>query len=309
MVLIPTKILSNGVEIPSIGLGTYPMIGAELTSAITSAYHSGYSLIDTADNYYNEQDLGVSLKYLYSIGAKRNNFFLTTKISDELYKPGTLGGGYNKGKYFWRSSPHMQSPNAVHEIVRMKCEDSLRKLQTDYIDLLLMHWPYPDYFEEIWYEMEQIYREGKVRAIGVCNCRERHLEKILKNNLEIPMVNQIETSPFNTKESLIKYCCKNNIQVLVYSPLMSLRVSKSLGIDSSILENIAIKHNKTISQVLLRFDVQRGLIPIPKSANPKRLQENINIFDFELSSSEMEYLASLNINMQTLPESKSCPGL
>ena len=310
MVLSKTKILSNGVYIPSIGLGTYPMIGNELTSAVVSAYQSGYRLIDTADNYYNEADLGQSLLKLYALGGKREELFLVTKISDELYKPGSLGGGYNKGKFFWKSSPVMQSSTAVHDVIYKKLEESLSNLQTDYIDLWLMHWPYPDYFEEIWYEMEQIYKAGKVKSIGVCNCRERHLEKLRKSCAIFPMVNQIETSPLNTKNDLVSYCQEKGVLIMVYSPLMSLRIGDNFrGGYSSFLNKIAHTHHKTISQILLRFDVQRGLIPIPKSSSLARIQENIDIFDFELTDSEMTQIIDMNVNMQTLPESKSCPGL
>ena len=205
-------LLSNGIERPHLGLGTYPMKGEELTTAVINAYQVGYRLIDTADNYYNEADLGISLQSLYEqTDAKRQDMFLVTKVSDELYEPGILGGGMNKGKYFWKSSPIMQQPKATCQVVRMKLEESLHNLNTDYLDLYLMHWPYPDFLEEIWYELERIYQEGKVRAIGVCNCRERHLEKLKQTCSVFPMVNQFETSPINTKASLmVTLFCSND---------------------------------------------------------------------------------------------------
>lgn len=301
--------LANGIEMPHIGLGTYPMKGIELIKSVINSYHAGYRLIDTADNYYNETDLGESLQVLYNKeGAKREQLFLTSKVSDELYMPGTLGGGMNKGKYFWKSSPLMQAPNAINAVVKMKIDESLRNLKTDYLDLYLMHWPYPDFFEEIWYEMEQLYRDGKVRAIGVCNCRERHLESLKKTCSVFPMVNQFETSPLNTKVSLIDYCDKNQVKVMVYSPLMSLRKGNKSRYHNY-LNTLSQKYHRTPAQINLRFDVQRGLIPIPKSSNAERLLSNISIFDFMLTKDEMEKLFSFNINLQTLPESKSCPGL
>lgn len=301
--------LHNGVEIPHLGLGTYPMNGVELTNAVLEAYKTGYRLIDTADNYYNESDLGDSLKKLYALtDANREEMFLVTKVSDELYKPGTLGGGMNMGKYFWHTSPIMQKPNATKQVVRKKIENSLKNLKTDYLDLYLMHWPYPDFFEEIWYEMEQIYKEGKVRAIGVCNCRERHFEKLKKVCTIFPMVNQFETSPINTKVSLVDYCSNNHVKVMVYSPLMSLRCSSSSGYHAYI-EELSKKYNRNWAQINLRFDVQRGLIPIPKSSHSERLRTNISLFDFALTNEEMERLYSFNTNYQTLPESKACPGL
>ena len=192
-------LLSNGVEIPAIGMGTYPLNGQVLTMAVHDAYCCGYRLFDTADNYYNEEDLGQSLETLYSkTDARREELFLVSKLSDELYKPGTLGGGQNKGLYFWKSSPAMQGEDSVHRVVRQKFSHTLEALHTDYLDLLLMHWPYPDYFEEIWHEMEKLYNEGLVKAIGVCNCRERHFERLRKSCTVFPMVNQFESSPLNT---------------------------------------------------------------------------------------------------------------
>ncbi len=302
-------ILSNGVEIPHIGLGTYPMRGEELTKAVVNAYSVGYRLIDTADNYYNEPDLGDSLIKLYSqTGAKREDIYLVTKVSDDLYEPGTLGGGSNMGRYFWKSSPVMQRPNATRQVIRMKIEQSLKNLKTDYVDLYLMHWPYPDYYEEIWYEMEQIYHEGKVRAIGVCNCRERHLEKLKKTASVFPMVNQFETSPINTKASLIDYCTNQNVRVMVYSPLKSLKAN-IMEAYQKCLVSLSNKYSRNVAQINLRFDIQRGLVPIPKSSNPDRLKANISVFDFKLTDEEMNLLLSFNVNYQTLPESRSCPGL
>lgn len=300
--------LANNIEIPPIGMGTYPLFGNVLTSVIHEAYQAGYRLFDTADNYYNETDLGNSLVKLYKTSsAIRDELFLVSKISDELYKPGTLGGGSNKGVYFWKDSPAMKTEKAVSTIIRKKLDNSLHSLHTEYLDLLLMHWPYPDYFEEIWYELENLYKEGKVKAIGVCNCRERHFEKLKKNSRILPMVNQFESSPLNTKTSLVNYCNQNNIRIMTYSPLMSLHHPTLKG--SSLLKSLADKYKKNLAQIILRFDIQRGLIPIPKSTHKDRIQDNINIFDFELTAEKISSLLLLNENYQTLPESKSCPGL
>lgn len=301
--------LSNGVKIPHIGLGTYPMTGEELTNAVVNAYQVGYRLIDTADNYYNEKDLGESLNKLYTkTSATRKDMFLVSKVSDELYHPKSVGGGQNKGLYFWKNSPVMQASGSVHKVVRKKIEDTLKYLQTDYLDLYLMHWPYPDYISEIWYEMEQIYKEGLVRAIGVCNCRERHFEKLKANCVIAPMVNQFETSPINIRRATVDYCNEHNIKIMVYSPLMSLkRLEKEKY--QKCLRELAAKHGKTTAQIVLRFDVQRGLIPIPKSSHLERLESNISIFDFELPGFEMDSLFACNEDFQYLPESKSCPGL
>lgn len=302
--------LRNGVEIPALGLGTYPMKGEVLRRAVMDAYDCGYRLIDTADNYYNEEDLGESLTALYKgTDAVREDLFLVSKLSDELYPPGTLGGGLNKGKYFWKTSPVMQGEGAVHRVVKDKFEHTLKSLNTEYLDLLLMHWPYPDYFEEIWREMERLYEEGLVRAIGVCNCRERHLEKLRAGGCEIlPMVNQFESSPLNTKQSLAEYCCEKGIHVMTYSPLMNLRL-QDCNDYSAYLGRISEKYDKTKAQIILRYDVQRGFTPIPKSSRKERLRSNMDVFDFELTEREMKGLSSFNEDRQTLPESRSCPGL
>ncbi len=304
-----TFLLSNGIEIPAIGMGTYPLNGQILLNAVHDAYSVGYRLFDTADNYYNEEDFGESLSALYkNTSAQRDELFLVSKLSDELYRPGTLGGGFNKGVYFWKNSPVMQGEKAVHKVVRQKIANTLRSLHTDYLDLLLMHWPYPDYFEEIWFEMENLYKEGLVKAIGVCNCRERHFEKLRKNCTIFPMVNQFESSPLNTKQALVDYSKANGVHVMIYSPLMNLRL-KTSDAYVEFLQELSNKYHKTKAQIVLRFDIQRDFTPIPKSAHKERLQANIDIFDFELEEEEMRQLYSFNEDRQTLPESKSCPGL
>ena len=304
-----TVILSNGIKMPHIGLGTYPLAGRTLSESVLCACQYGYRLIDTADNYYNEGDLGESLQTLYKKSkVVREDLFLVSKVSDELYHPNSIGGGANKGIYFWKNSPYMQGENAVHKVVRKKVEESLRKLGTDYLDLYLMHWPYPDFFSEIWYEMEQLYKEGLVRSIGTCNCSIRHLEKLKKTCVLFPMVNQIETSPINTRCDIVNYCHSNGVKVMVYSPLMSLR-RKEQTYYHEYLAHLSNKYSRNKAQIVLRYDIQRGLVPIPKSSHSERLQSNISIFDFELTEDEMNRLLSFNVDFQYLPESKSCPGL
>ena len=301
-------ILNNGVEMPSIGLGTYPLFGTQLSQIVLAAYDCGYRLFDTADNYYNEEDLGEALSELYNKkGNVREELFLVTKISDELYRQNDITPGMNRGVYFWKNSPYMQSAHACHEIVTNKIENSLRFLKTDYIDLLLMHRPYPDYFEEIWYEMELAYKAGKVRAIGLCNCYERHLDKLLKMGTIVPMVNQIETSPLNTKENLIEYYESKGVRTMVYSPLQSLKF-KNRKDYLQCLEKFSLKYKKNIGQILLRYYIQRNLIPIPKSTNVNRLQSNVNVFDFCITDEDINMLSSFNVDYQYLPESKGCPG-
>lgn len=301
-------ILSNGVEMPSIGLGTYPLYGDVLTNTLYEAYKIGYRLIDTADNYHNEKDLGESLDYLYShSSATRKDMFLVSKISDDLYPQGTIDAGNNMGKYFWKSSSYMQEEQAVKKVITHKIEESLTSLHTDYLDLWLMHWPYPDYFEEIWYEMEQVYKQGKVRAIGLCNSRERHFEKLKKCSSVFPHVNQVETSPLNTKVDLLEYCNNNKVRSMVYSPLKSLSFHINEKYDKYV-DYLAKKYNKTKEQIVLKFHIQRGTVPISKSTHTSRLSANYNIFDFEISNQEMNTLLSFNMDYQYMAESMRCPG-
>lgn len=301
-------LLSNGIVMPHLGLGTYPMKGKVLNEAVANAYSSGYRLFDTSDNYYNEYDLGIALSNLSdNTSYSRKEVFLVSKVSDDLYKPGTIGGGANMGKYFWKNSEEMKSKDSVHKIVRQKIETSLEALKTDYLDLYLVHWPYPDYFKEIWKEMEALYSEKLVRAIGVCNCRERHLEYMKTFANEFPVVNQFESSPLNTKETLVDYCNNHNVKVMIYSPLKSLSVSNPEY--KSLLMKLSEKYKKNPGQILLRFDIQRGLIPIPKSSNAKRIQDNINVFDFTIEYNDMQSLLACNENRMYMPESRSCPGL
>ena len=212
--MIENKVkLTNGVEMPHIGLGTYPMMGQQLTDALLAAYNVGYRLVDTADNYYNEKDLGESLKELYNrTNAKREDMFLVSKVSDELYHPHSVGGGQNKGMYFWKTSPEMQKPNAVHDVVNSKIDNTLSFLKTDYLDLYLMHWPYPDYFKSTWAKMSDIYTNtDKVRAIGVANYRERHFNQLLSlNDVIVPMVNQMEYHPLASLNVLLDALLRDN---------------------------------------------------------------------------------------------------
>ena len=185
-------------------------------------------------------------------------------------------------------------------------EESCRKLRTDYLDLLMLHWPHPDYFAELWQELERFYRQGTVRAIGVSNCREWHLKKLMDSGAEImPMVNQIEHHPFNAQRGIIEICRQMNIQAEAYSPLMCVNRSKTVP---SALEKIAHAHGRSVSQVVLRWDLQQGIIPLPKSSHPERIRENFSIYDFELSPEEMTAIDLLNRDQVYLAPELYCPG-
>jgi len=290
--------LSNNLEIPSIGMGTYPLKGEALNKAIVAATSCGYRAFDTAKAYGNELSLGNALQEAYRINhLKRSDLFLTSKIGENL------DHGIPDGKLFYATYPNEKRD--ISGIVSNQLDEVLKNLRTDYLDLLLIHWPFPDYFVEIWKAMEREYRTGRVKAIGVSNFRERHIQKIIDSGTIVPMVNQFELHPLNTKKTLIDYCQKHNIQVQAYSPLAVM--NKKL-MNAPILDLLSQKYKKSIPQIILRWNIQQGVIPIPKSGNPVRLQENINIFDFEITDEDMIGIDLLNENYASIVESRYCPG-
>lgn len=292
------RILSNGVEIPTIGMGTYPLKDKALTKAIVAATSCGYRAFDTAKAYGNEESLGNALQEAYQINClKRSDVFIASKVGENL------NHGIPDGKLFYASYPNEKRD--IEDIVANQLNETLNNLQTDYLDLLLIHWPFPDYLTKIWKAMEDEYRTGRVRAIGVSNFRERHIQKIINSGSMVPMVNQIELHPMNTKKALIDYCQKLEMQVQAYSPLL---VMNQKLISAPTLKLLAQKYKKSIPQIILRWNIEQGVMPIPKSGNPIRLQENINIFDFELTDEDMNGIDLLNENYTSLVESRYCPG-
>jgi diketogulonate reductase-like aldo/keto reductase len=274
------RILSNGVEMPSIGMGTYQMDRKTLQNVLLTGTSYGFRCIDTARDYWNEPLVGEAMKIVQrKNGLKREDLFITTKIGNSQQIIGNI---------------------------EQQIDISLKSLQTDYVDLWLMHWPYPGHYIETWHKMEKIYYSGKVRAIGVCNFRERHLNALIESGISImPMVMQIEYHPLGTIKPMIALCDKYGIQVEAYSPLCLM--DKRL-IESEKLKSLAVKYNKTIPQIILRWDIQQGIIPVFKSATPHRLKENINIYDFTLTSDEMELIFTMNEDYKFHPESINCPG-
>lgn len=292
--------LCNGIEIPIIGMGTWPLAGENLERLMKEALSIGYRMFDTADNYFNEDAIG---NVLHRNGGMRDEIFILTKISDEKKR----GFSWSSvGKYFYKTSPYMQSHTAK-EVVHMLVETSLRKLKTDYIDCLIIHWPYPDYFLEIWEAMIGLYREGKLRAIGVSNCRERHLEMLKQNFTVLPMVNQISISPLDTKRALVEHCKKENIQLVCYAPLM--QIKNSMLAESEIMKNLSHKYRVDQGRLLLMWNKAQHIIPIPKSSHVERLKANFDFASVSMTSEDVELICSLNEDMQYLPESLFCPGI
>ena len=264
-------LLSNGVNIPSIGFGTYKSGNDEETAKIVKyALETGYRHIDTASFYGNEIGIGNGIK---ESKIKREDIFLVTKLWNNDH-------GYEK------------TIEAFNK--------SLEKLQTEYIDLYLIHWP-NKLNAETWRAFEHLYKSGKVKSIGVCNFKIGHLEELKKTAEIMPMVNQIELHPQNSKAKMLEYCKKNNIQLVAWSPIMRGKI-----FSNELIISLSEKYKKTIAQIVLRWHVQRGVIPIPKSSNDGRIKENLDIFDFELSKKDMDAINSLNegydVSVSGVPE-------
>lgn len=252
-------LLSNGVKIPSIGFGTYKSGNDEETSKIIkNALNLGYKMIDTAYFYNNEVGIGNGIK---ESGIDREEVFLVTKLWNDDHGYDNTIEAFNK---------------------------SLNNLQVDYIDLYLIHWP-NKLNAETWRAFEHLYETGKVKAIGVCNFKVEHLEELKKSAKIMPMVNQVEIHPFSIKNNIINYCKDNNIKVVAWSP-----ISRGRVLSNDLIIDLSQKYKKSIVQIVLRWHMQKGVIPIPKSSNENRIKENIDIFNFEISSEDMKAIDSLD---------------
>lgn len=273
--------LNNGVEMPQLGLGTFLIPEEKMTETIGRAYQLGYRQFDTAWRYHNEGQIAKALK---DNGIKREDVFITTKINaDGLYKRDYQ---YGLHRFFNR-----RNGKTIKQII----QESFDNLETDYIDLFLIHWPWP-MFPKMWKELSNLYKDGRIRAIGVSNFLQPHLEALADTSDIIPAVNQFEISPLNTNKALIDYCQKRNIAVQAMSTFSHYRsVEPRMEIiQNPILQEIAAKHNRSVVQIVLRWMLQQNIIMIPKTWNPHYLEENISIFDFKLTEEEMNTVDSLN---------------
>lgn len=255
------KSLLNGIDIPKIGFGTYKLKDEnETIDTIKYALKVGYRFIDTASFYENEEWIGKAIK---ESKIKREDIFLATKVWNDSH-------GYDK---------------AIDSF-----EKSMKKLDIDYLDLLLIHWP-TKLNKETWRAFESLYELGKVRAIGVCNFKIGHLEELRKTAKIMPMVNQIEVHPCFSQKEIVNYCNNYKIQVIGWSPIM-----KGQLLEVPLMIDLAEKYNKTIAQIALRWHIQKGIIPIPKSSHYGRIADNIDIFNFELSEEDMIKIDRLDRN-------------
>ncbi|WP_020619643.1 aldo/keto reductase [Paenibacillus daejeonensis] len=259
--------LNNGVKMPWLGLGVWKVEdGNEVVQSVEAAIRHGYRSIDTAAAYKNEAGVGDGIR---NSGVPRDEIFVTTKIfnSDQGYEEALAA-----------------------------FENSNQKLGLEYVDLLLIHWPVKGKYKDTWRAMEKLYNNGLVRAIGVSNFQVHHLIDLMGSCEVCPMVNQVEFHPLLTQEPLRAYCRENKIQLEAWSPLMQ------GNLDLPVLQELADKYDKTAAQIVLRWDLQHGVITIPKSTHEERIKENANIFDFSLTQEEMEWINGLNQNRRFGPD-------
>jgi 2,5-diketo-D-gluconate reductase A len=255
--------LNNGVEMPVLGFGVFQVTDlAECERSVVDAIDTGYRLIDTAQSYMNEEAVGRAVK---RSGISRQELFVTTKL--------------------W-----IQSNG--YEGTKDAFERSLKRLQLDYIDLFLIHQPYGDVYGE-WRAMEDLYKEGRIRAIGVSNFQPDRLMDLMIHNEIVPAVNQVETHPFHQQVETQQFLVENNIQLESWGPFAE---GKNNLFHNERLQSIAGKHKKSIAQVVVRWLIQRGIVAIPKSVRKERMAENLNVFDFELSTEDMESIKTLDTN-------------
>ena len=256
-----TKItFNNGLTIPQIGLGVWRAEnGAETKNAVLWAIEAGYRSIDTASLYQNEESVGDAVK---ESGLPREELFLTTKI--------------------W---------NDQHREVRKAFMESLEKLQTDYVDLYLMHFPVPGRFINTWKILEELVREGYIRSIGLSNHHAHHVEELLLHAEILPVVNQIECHPYLTQKDMIAYNAAKDIVTECWAP-----ISKGRSLEEPVITGLAAKYGKTPAQVVLRWHLQNGLVIIPKSVHNNRIKENIDLYDFALTKEELQQIDLLERN-------------
>ncbi|MEH0979688.1 aldo/keto reductase [Bacillus mobilis] len=267
-----TTTLHNGVEMPWFGLGVFKVEnGPELVEAVKSAIKAGYRSIDTAAIYGNEKAVGEGIRAgIKEAWISREDLFITSKV--------------------WNSDQGYETTLAAYE-------ESLKKLELDYLDLYLVHWPVAGKYKESWRALETLYKEERVRAIGVSNFQIHHLQDVLAGAEMKPMINQVEYHPRLTQKKLQAFCKEQGIQMEAWSPLMQGQL-----LDNETLQEIADKYGKTTAQIILRWDLQNEVVTIPKSTKEHRIVANADIFNFELTKEDMEKIDALNENHRVGPD-------
>ena len=252
--------LNNGVKMPLLGYGVYQVTKEECEACVLDAIKVGYRLIDTAQSYFNEEAVGNAIE---KCGVPREELFITTKVWISNY-------GYDK--------------------TRESVLNSMKKLKVDYLDLVLLHQPFADYYGA-YHALEDLYKEGKLRAIGVSNFYPDRLSDICAFNEITPQINQVETNPFNQQIEAQENMIKNNVQIEAWAPFGE---GRNDMFNNPVLKKIANKYQKSVAQVILRWLTQRGVVALAKSVNPNRMQENFTIFDFKLSDDDMNTIKELD---------------
>ncbi|KEQ23578.1 aldo/keto reductase [Paenibacillus tyrfis] len=267
-----TTTLNNGKAMPWFGIGVFKVEdGPELVDAVKAAVAHGYRSIDTAAIYDNERSVGQAIREaLQETGLSREDLFVTSKV--------------------WNADLGYETTLAAYET-------SLEKLGLDYLDLYLIHWPVAGKYKDAWRALEALYKAGRVKAIGVSNFQIHHLEDLMKDAEIKPMVNQVELHPRLSQQALRDFCARHDIQIEAWSPLMQGQL-----LDNPVLQEISARHGKSVAQVILRWDLQHGIVTIPKSTKAHRIIENASVFDFELTSEEMARIDALNQNLRVGPD-------
>ncbi|SEM76082.1 Aldo/keto reductase [bacterium A37T11] len=258
--------LNSGLSIPSVGIGVFRVEDAAIAyDTVKSALSVGYRHIDTAMIYGNEESVG---KAILDSGVPREEIFLTTKLWNDDQRKGT-----------------------VEEAIKL----SLKKLGTDYVDLYLVHWPVKETYVTIWKAMEKVYREGLAKAIGVSNYNIHHLEDLLKETGTVPVVNQIECYPYLAQQELVDYCLSKGIVPEAWGPLGA---GKSDVLVNPVIVELAKKYAKTPAQIVLGWNIQRGLVVIPKSVHRQRQEENLEALNVNLGEEDLKKITALNKNLR-----------
>nr|WP_295974566.1 aldo/keto reductase [uncultured Bacillus sp.] len=267
-----TTTLHNGVKMPWFGIGVFKVEeGPELVNAVKAAIKNGYRSVDNAAIYGNEEGVGQGIREgIQEAGISREDLFVTSKV--------------------WNADLGYESTIAAYET-------SLKKLGLEYLDLYLIHWPVEDKYKDAWKALETLYKKGRVKAIGVSNFQIHHLEDLMKDAEIKPMVNQVEYHPRLTQKELQSFCQEHGIQLEAWSPLMQGQL-----LSNEVLTEIARKYNKSVAQVILRWDLQNGVVTIPKSTKEHRIIENSTVFDFELTKEDMGRINGLNQNHRVGPD-------
>lgn len=256
-----SSVLNNGVKMPWLGLGVWKVKdGDEVTLAVRSAIEAGYRSIDTAAVYGNEVGVGDGIR---QAGIDRDQLFITTKV--------------------WNADQGYESTLKAFD-------DSVKKLGIETLDLYLIHWPVKGKYVETWKALEKLYRDGYVRAIGVSNFHSHHLEDLRQNSEITPVVNQVEYHPLLTQKELLAYCQEHHIQMEAWSPLMQ------GNLDHPLLVELGQKYGKSPAQIVIRWDLDKQVVTIPKSITPERIRQNADVFDFSLSAEDVEKINGLNEN-------------